>query len=155
VAVLATTILGLAGIAAAFFAPSWVQTRLERRREKRDFRRATRLVAHEARKNWVWLECLESLVDEAEDGLPATELNFFWTEQWDRESGVLAASLRDSDWERLHFAYGLLISVRALYELDEEMSDDDRQVLRVQFASAKERFEQVEIFLKSAERLAD
>ncbi len=44
--VLATAAVGIAGIAAAFFAPVWTQRKLEQRRET-DFRRASRLVTAE------------------------------------------------------------------------------------------------------------
>lgn len=49
-AVITTGIVGVAGIVATFFAPTWTQTKLEQRRERRSFRRATRLVAHELRR---------------------------------------------------------------------------------------------------------
>ena len=39
--------VGIVGILAAVFAPPWTRRRIERRREARDFRRATRLVADE------------------------------------------------------------------------------------------------------------
>lgn len=42
-----TAALGICGILAAFFAPTWTQRKIEQRREIRDFRRATRLVAFE------------------------------------------------------------------------------------------------------------
>jgi hypothetical protein len=45
--VLATAVVGIAGIIATFFAPARAQKQVERRREARDFRRATRLVAQE------------------------------------------------------------------------------------------------------------
>jgi len=42
-----TAVVGLAGIAAAFFAPTYSQRRLEQRREKREYRRAKALVLAE------------------------------------------------------------------------------------------------------------
>jgi hypothetical protein len=40
-------VVGLAGIVVTFFAPTWTTTKLERRREKREYRRASRLIARE------------------------------------------------------------------------------------------------------------
>jgi hypothetical protein len=45
--IIATAALGVAGVLGTFFAPTWSQQTMERRRERRAFRRAQRLVAEE------------------------------------------------------------------------------------------------------------
>src|SRR5688500_5451082 len=45
--VMATAVVGLAGILAAFLAPTWSTKEIERREERREFRAAQRLVVDE------------------------------------------------------------------------------------------------------------
>src|SRR5437764_8519104 len=98
--VIATGVVGLAGIAAAFFAPAWSQERLERRRELRDFRSARRLVAQE-----LYLAHVDTIVHDKPGALPPDALDFFQTSEWDAHKATLSRELADADYEPVRNAY--------------------------------------------------
>jgi hypothetical protein len=65
IGIVSTSVVGLGGIAAAFFAPTWSQMKIERRREARDFRKAQRLVADELDMNARVLALITSEIEKA------------------------------------------------------------------------------------------
>ena len=92
VGVISTGVLGLAGIVATFFAPTWTERTLDRRREARAFRRAQRLVANE-------LSSLHASFSAAiKHDAPPTALPTLTTGAWEAERSVLAESLPDDLW---------------------------------------------------------
>ena len=118
-----TAAVGIAGIAAAFFAPPWTSRRIEQRRERRDFRRARRRVANELA---VGAEGLSFVVDSAE--IPRTEHlsdpRFLPTAAWESEQTVLATFLDEPDWLEVSRAYELFWRMRGLLgELAEEVAE--------------------------------
>lgn len=98
-----TAVLGLAGIAAAFFAPAWSQRAIGRRLERRRFRGASRLVADELNLLEVGLRAVGDAgrwPDDPEALLPVAT--------WERLSDVLAPSLTLEDWRRVAKVYARL-----------------------------------------------
>ena len=106
VGILVTGTLGLAGIVATFFAPTWSQTKLERRREAREFRRARRLVDAELEHAATVLQMLLQALDEKRasgvfgEDLPRTA--------WEEHRVTLAADLSDEAWAAVEVAYSVL-----------------------------------------------
>jgi hypothetical protein len=157
VAVIATALVGLAGIAATFFAPSWAQTKLDRRRENREFRRASRLVWHEVRKNRTTAGVFKEAVERASDVVPSNIRDLIWTGHWQTQSAVLATSLSDEDWRSVEHAYALLESVPLIFDayVNLQRSNTDANVLsdlRTSMAEtldkARERLGQAEAALR-------
>src|SRR5512132_2846545 len=112
-----TAAVGIAGIAAAFFAPNWTSRRIEQRRERRDFRRARRLVANELALaaeglSFVLEVARIPLTDQLSDPI------FLPTAAWRSEGTVLATLLDDeADWLVLSRAYELFARIRgSLFE---------------------------------------
>jgi hypothetical protein len=95
-----TALLGIAGIVAAFFAPPWTARRIERRRESRDFRRSTRLVADDMQGA---AEVLRFMGEQAQ-ALPKEMLTFLDLQSWEAERGVLATSLASDVWQAVSHA---------------------------------------------------
>jgi hypothetical protein len=99
-------IVGLAGIVATFFAPTWTATKLERRRETREFRRASRLVASElnaiATYSGILAESGIAPDFEAEEAEARTLLP---THDWLEHRAVLATALDDNLWGLLDAIY--------------------------------------------------
>ena len=154
-AVWATALVGLAGIMAAFFAPWWVQTKLEGRRENRAFRRATRLVGHEARRNQRRVTAVVGVFAARAKGLDPRLGG--GTDLWDREAGVLASSLRESDWSVVSRAYALLVPVQGFYQevafrldVGQEVSEDDRESLVTMLEDAASNFDSAATILERA-----
>jgi hypothetical protein len=111
-----TAAVGIAGITAAFFAPTWSSRRIEQRREQRDFRRARRLVANELA---LAVEGLSFVLEGAR--IPLTDhLSdpiFLPTAAWKSERTVLATLLDEFDWLALSRAYELFARIRgSLFE---------------------------------------
>jgi HAMP domain-containing protein len=160
-AAISTAVVALAAIAATFFAPARVARKIERRREAREFQRSARLVGHEVRKNAVSAGVIRGFVEKAEDVLPEIE-RFFWTEHWDREAAVLAASLSDEDWRDVQYAYGLLIgavfsytAVRWTLERGDDLSNSDRDDCAGIMNRTHKGFDEADTILARAEPLTD
>lgn len=99
-----TGLIGFVGIVATFFAPTWTQRTIERRRERREFRRAMRVVADEMQGAAVALRF------SAEKSTPLAEWmeSFLVLAAWEAERAVLAASLTDDVWQTVsHTAEGM------------------------------------------------
>jgi hypothetical protein len=121
-------IVGLGGIAGTFFAPYYVQERLERRREAREFRRVRRLVLEEVETIQMHLEMI---LDEgrAPTHAPASEL--FPTAQWEENRRVLAESLSDAIWEPLPRYFHTLPRARELVTRAEPGAQLDEETRRL------------------------
>lgn len=101
-AVVATAVLGLAGIITTFLAPAWSQRKIEQRREARAFRRAQRRVAHELDYGADMLEIAEA----AGVVPPLTALDRdFKTDAWIEEQGELGQAIDDDVWDAVRLAY--------------------------------------------------
>ena len=94
--------VGVAGIAAAFFAPPWTQRRIERRREERRFRQARRLVGQELHRLSIELRATAG----QNLGFPPELAGFLATPEWDEHRGVLAESLEEDVWRLVRDVYG-------------------------------------------------
>jgi hypothetical protein len=89
--------VGLAGIVGTFFAPTWAQRSIAQRSEKREFRRAQRLVAEELQTIVGHLEFLSK-----EGRVPTiNKEHMLPTSDWEEYRHVLAMSLSDRDWDEL------------------------------------------------------
>lgn len=158
----AVAVVGIAGIIGAFIGPWFVQRNLERRREKRAFRRAARLVAHESGKNTVAADTLAGMIEEAKDNPPPLDREeFLWTEHWESEGGVLAASLPDADWLPVHYAYGLVRGTRGHYQAclglfrEDALTEEYRSSLITDLRRTRDAFDNAETLLLAAEPLED
>jgi hypothetical protein len=104
--VIATAAVGIAGIAAAFFAPTWTQTKAAERSEARELRRAKRLVSNELDHASGLLKIVQAGLDDPDDPrkikLEATTI------EWDSYRAVLAAGLPESEWDEVALAYKVL-----------------------------------------------
>jgi hypothetical protein len=112
-------VLGLAGIVATFFAPTWTTTKLERRREKREFRRASRLIASELMAIGVYSGFLaESGI--APDLEPEAQARALPMRDWLEHRAVLATALDDNAWGYIDAIYLGAENVRFIVFVDME-----------------------------------
>jgi hypothetical protein len=123
-----TAVVGLAGIAAAFFAPTYSQRRLEQRREKREYRRAKALVLAELAEV---VETLETLSEEIPSTDPKSGLfaavsvrehGFFETPEWSANKNTLADSLDPDDFEPLVIIFTKVAQNRSWFLHNESIS---------------------------------
>jgi hypothetical protein len=105
--------VGIAGIAAAFFAPPWTQRKIERRHEDREFRGAKRLVLHELEVLTLVLPPLVTLGIGSREIVEVTET--FRTDAWDENDRVLANALPDVVWIEVTRAYRLVRQLRVVF----------------------------------------
>jgi hypothetical protein len=130
VAVFWTALLGLAGIAAAFFAPPWTERRIARRRDAADFRQARRLVAQELYNLMIELRSLA----EVKYQWPPENVGFLRTPAWDAYGPVLARALVNEDetsWLLVALVYQNVARLAKSLEAGEaeEMSDQRRATI--------------------------
>jgi hypothetical protein len=138
-----TALLGVTGILATFFAPTWNQGRIERRRDRRDFRRAKRLIIYELDANrgsfeymletkrvWSLRDLRDRLV--------------FPHDAWKAERAILATLLKDEDWEGLDGDFGFIeVAVNELIEVSDTaestpLPDDTAKVLSAAVEAAND-----------------
>jgi hypothetical protein len=108
--VITTGALGALGIAGTFFAPILTQTRIARRQERREFRRARRLIAAELQMAFNQLGVTRERIN-AGEGLP--EEFPFADAEWQAHRDALAAGLPDDAWAEVSRAYAVLWGVRS------------------------------------------
>ena len=92
------------------FAPSWAQRKIARRTERREFRRARRLVVEE-------LETIERHLDLLSENrhVPIFDADrMLPTTAWDTYREVLATALADDDWDGLPVVLGTMEQHRRL-----------------------------------------
>jgi hypothetical protein len=105
-----TGTVGLAGIIGTFFAPTWAQRSIALRNEKREFRRARRLVVEELQTIVRDLEFLSK-----EGHVPIINKGqMLPTSAWDEYRDVLTMSLSDRDWAELPTVIGGMETHRRL-----------------------------------------
>jgi hypothetical protein len=118
--------LGLAGIIATFFAPTWTQRQAEERAEERAIRQALRLVAHELNLLSLQFGAL------AETGKASrqlvTEHGFLSTDEWVRQRGLLATTGFPSGWENLSRLYLQMESTRLRIAVSETRGLTDVEI---------------------------
>jgi hypothetical protein len=102
-----TGLIGLAGIIATFFAPTWSQKRLAERQEAREFRRARRLVHFELVHNASVLNVVKSAVEEDPPRFIDAKV---LTVDWEANKATLAAGLDDGIWRTVCASYGAVWS---------------------------------------------
>jgi type II secretory pathway pseudopilin PulG len=108
-AFIATAVVAVAGIAATFFAPSWSERTIERRREARDFRAAKRLVALELRRLTFDLNAIGG----APTAFDPASVGFLDLREWDAHKATLARSLPDNVWVSVRDTYTTVEKTRA------------------------------------------
>jgi len=104
-------LVGVAGILGTFFAPAWATRKAARRRERRDFRTASRLVLDELETIEIHFRLL------VEDGrVPTRDLadGFLPTAAWNEYKAVLAEMLDDNDWAGIPTMMGTIDHHRLL-----------------------------------------
>lgn len=109
VPVTVTGVLGLAGIAAAFFAPTWTQRQLEQRRERREFRQAKRLVSQELRRLAAELQTVQRSDPSVLDGGDMLRVD-----AWESHKATLASAVTDDAWDAVEKAYAHTAWVRRM-----------------------------------------
>jgi hypothetical protein len=120
-------LLGLAGIIGTFFAPPWAQRKIERRRERREFRRAVRGVAEELRLVALFFDHLgrRGVQLKISEEVRAA---FLAGTEWREEKRVLATALPDEVWKDVTNAYFQLSGLRRMLLIDpksgEPLADD-------------------------------
>lgn len=114
--VLLTALVGLAGILAAFFAPTWTDRRIARRREAQDLLQARRLVAQELETLAIQLR---TVARQGRAFLPELA-DFFETDEWEAHKATLARSLDGTQWRALASVYGQIASLRSALALSGE-----------------------------------
>jgi hypothetical protein len=147
-------LVGLAGIVATFFAPTWTTTKLERRREKREFRRASRLVASE-----LMAIALNSgfLVESgiAPDFEPEAQAGFLPMRDWIEHRAVLASALDDNTWGLIAAIYGGVENLRFVVLVDMEPGAPLRKKTIELLHGLKQRAERAEARLLRTQPLLD
>jgi len=124
--VLATAAVGIVGIAAAFFAPTWSERAIGRRQRERDFRVAKRLVAHELARLEAHLHVL------SQSGVIEPEIvGLLESPEWDAHKTTLALSLPGEVWRALGHIYATVEGLRTVLALGrgEPVSDGQRNIL--------------------------
>jgi hypothetical protein len=147
VAVFWTALVGLAGIAAAFFAPPWTERLIAKRRDAADFRQARRLVAQELYNLMMELRSLAEM-----DHMWSPEsIGFLRTPAWDAYGPVLARALVNEDepsWLLVALVYQNIARLAKSLELGEEFArafgeaekmNDERRATLVETAKDAER----------------
>lgn len=99
--VLSGAVVGLAGIASAFFAPAWLQRTSERRTDAREFRTAQRLVAREL----LTLGGDLFAIGEAHTAFAPDLAGLFVGREWEIHKTVLARLLPDDVWVYVRDTY--------------------------------------------------
>lgn len=154
-AVLTTGAIGLAGIVATFFAPTWSQRRIEQRRERRVFRTAQRLVSAEM----ALLEGdADALITVLESGAPyhakAAATPHFVVSEWPAHRETLSASLPDDVWAVVARAYRSVALTQHVWESSREeqlLGEQDLDWLKGNVASLRE----ARVHLQEAKPRAD
>jgi hypothetical protein len=142
-AVLTTGAIGLAGIVATFFAPTWSQRKLEQRRERRVFRTAQRLVLDE-------MAILEGQAETYVVGLESgsrhgakwtANTGVFVAREWPAHREVLSASLPDDVWWVVAQAYRSVALSQQVWDSSPEdllLGEEDLDFLKGNAASLRE-----------------
>jgi hypothetical protein len=119
VAILATAAVGIAGIAATFFAPAHAQERLDERREKRELRVAKRLVLVEIEETLERIDFSRRRIEDA----PAVgfekhvvDPKLLTKDAWKTHRAVLAASLDGAGFRAALDAYSKIEELRLISE---------------------------------------
>ncbi len=121
-----TALVGVAGIAATFFAPSWTERAIERRRENRSFRVAKRLVSHELHRLAIDLDAVAKQPVKFAPDLA----RFLDTPEWDAHGRTLAGSLSDPAWLQLSTLYTSVEKMRSALTIQHgEAFDAEEQAL--------------------------
>jgi hypothetical protein len=166
-ATIASTVVALAAIAATFFAPARVAKKIEQRREKRDLRRAIRLVRHEIREN---VGAMARLIPGPEKVAYAEALApiepFVTDSNWVSESGVLATSLSLDAWNKVESAYRSFTvaaleykAIHQLHRFDIEGDEEKAALLKEyrgriveSFGAASVRFDEADAALAAVRK---
>jgi hypothetical protein len=131
-----TAVVGVAGIAAAFFAPTYAERVIEGRRQAREFRRAKRLVSHEL---GVLAQSLKTIAKA--DPEYATRLvkmaNFFAAPEWEEHKPILAACLPEEAWAPLPDIYTKVEFNRAYFSADRPLQNQVKKVLATEAEQAE------------------
>jgi hypothetical protein len=109
VGVIATGVVGLAGIVATFFAPDRAQARIERRRVTGDFRAAQRLVSEELHVAGIDAKAIA----DHNYAFPPEWTNFLLTVEWQAHKGTLSRTLRQDVWVTVRDAYTNISKARS------------------------------------------
>jgi hypothetical protein len=153
--VITTGAVGIAGIGAAFLAPTWSERRREWRQQRRSLRTSRRLVVEEMGALVVALEATAEAGiappgEAVADGLPG----LLGAPQWAAHHGVLAENLPDSVWDTVSDAYRELAVTRfALSVVIAGSSLNARQVGMLR--QDAQRLKLAATALRSAEALPD
>ncbi len=119
-----TAALGLAGILAAFFAPTWADRKIARRREEKELQQARRLVAQELQQ--VAIELLTM----AKQGVGATRDGgpFLVSDEWEAHKATLARDLDQYEWRLVANVYTHVSQFQQLFSLGPPMTLSQEQV---------------------------
>jgi hypothetical protein len=101
IGIASTTVVGLAGIGAAFFAPTWTNQKAEQRRKRSEFRTARRLVSDELARILAELRAIAQVAQLVE-GEPEALLQF---SEWVEHKQALSGTLPNDAWKSLSFTY--------------------------------------------------
>jgi hypothetical protein len=113
--VLATAIVALAGITATFFAPSWSDQVIERRREASSFRVARRLVSQELRRLAFDLDAIagQNITFDPKLG------RLIEITVWEQQQEALARSLNEATWTQVCRFYTGVEKIRVALALQQ------------------------------------
>lgn len=122
-----TALLGLAGILAAFFAPTWTERKIAQRREDKELRQARRLVAQELQ------QLASDLLTIARQRVGMTHESgpFLTSAEWPAHKGTLSRDLGQDDWRLVANVYTHVHQFRQLFALGPPLELSDEQVLLV------------------------
>ena len=131
---IATAIVGVAGIAATFFAPTWSEARIARSRADREFRVARRLVGAELEVISVQLQALTDSRAIHADDLKA----FFPTAEFDTHKTPLANLLPDERWESVANAYSQIGATKFMLRRGGELTEQQMESVRTDVVDVQE-----------------
>jgi hypothetical protein len=101
--IISTAALGLAGIVATFFAPTWTERKMERRRERRELRTAQPSVAGEMRLLALDLRAFAEQTASAKTVLEET--NSLGAPEWASTKRSQPLRFRPTEWNSVETAY--------------------------------------------------
>jgi hypothetical protein len=98
----------VATLIAAFYAPAFAERAVQRRRERRDFRQAQRLVADELHRLGGDLR----FTSRQPVAFPPEAIGFLLTDEWSAHKTTLARLVDPGTWSQLASAYMAIIRIR-------------------------------------------